>query len=89
MKKRFSEEQIRQSRREAEPPGSHWDVCGKSGVAEQTFSHWCRKDQGLRVPELQRLKRRESANAKLKRWVAEQALAIPGLQALLPNTGLP
>jgi putative transposase len=89
MKKRFSEEQIIQILREAETNGSNLDVCRRYGFSEQTFYHWRRKYQGLSVPELQRLKLLESENAKLKRLVAEQALAIQGLQELLTKKGLP
>jgi putative transposase len=49
---------------------------------------WRRKYQGLSVPKFQRLKLLESENAKLKRLVAEQALAIQGLQELLTKKGL-
>ena len=89
MKKRFSEEQIIQILREAEANGTNLDVCRKYGFSEQTFYHWRRKYQGLSVPELQRLKLLESENTKLKRLVAEQALAIQGLQELLTKKGLP
>ena len=89
MKKRFSEEQIIQILREAETNGSNLDVCRTYGFSEQTFYHWRRKYQGLSGAELQRLKRLESENAKLTRVVAEQALAIQGLQELLTKKGLP
>jgi putative transposase len=89
MKKRFSEEQISQILREAETSGSNLDVCRRYGFSEQTFHHWRRKYQGLSVPEFQRLKRLESENAKLTRLVAEQALAIQGLQEFLTKQGVP
>jgi putative transposase len=89
MKKRFSEEQIIQILREAETNGRNLEVCRRYGFSEQTFYHWRRKYQGLSVPERQRLKLLESENAKLKRLVAEQALAIQGLQELLTKKGLP
>jgi putative transposase len=89
MKKRFSEEQISQILREAEAHGNNLDVCRGYGFSEQTFYHWRRKYQGLSVPEFQRLKLLESENAKLKRLVAEQALAIQGLQELLTKKGWP
>lgn len=89
MKKRFSEEQIIQILREAETNGRNLEVCRRDGFSEQTFYHWRRKYQGLSVPERQRLKLLESENAKLKRLVAEQALAIQGLQELLTKKGLP
>jgi hypothetical protein len=41
------------------------------------------------VPALQRLQRLEAEHAKRKRVVAEQALAIQGVQELLTKEGLP
>jgi putative transposase len=89
MKKRFSEEQILQILRKVETNGSNLDGCRRYGFSEQTFYHWRRKYQGLSVPACQRLKRLESENPKLKRMVAEQALAIQGLQELLTKKGWP
>lgn len=88
MKKRFSEEQVIQILREAEANGTNLDVCRKYGISEQTFYHWRRKYQGLSGSELRRLKLLESENAKLKRLVAEQALALQHLQELLKKRGL-
>jgi putative transposase len=88
MKKRFSEEQIIQMLREAETNGNNIDVCRKYSISEQTFYHWRRRYQGLTVSELQRLKWLESENAKLKRLVAEQALALQSLQEVLKKRGL-
>lgn len=88
MKKRFSEEQIIQILREAEINGNNVDLCRKYSISEQTFYHWRRRYQGLTVLELQRLKLLESENAKLKRLVAEQALAVQSLQELLKKRGL-
>jgi putative transposase len=88
MKKRFSEEQIIQILREAETHGHNLDLCRKYGISEQTFYHWRRRYQGLAVSELQRLKRLESENVKLKRLVAEQALALQTLQEVLQKKGL-
>jgi putative transposase len=89
MKTRFSAEQSIQILREAETHGRNVEVCRKDGFSEPTFSHWRRKYQGLRGPELQRLKRRESENAQRTRVVAEPAWAIQGVQELLTTTGLP
>ena len=88
MKKRFNEEQIIQILREADVTGNNLDVCRKYGISEQTFYHWRRRYQGLSVSELQRLKLLASEHAKLKRLVAEQALALQHLQELLKKKGL-
>lgn len=88
MKKRFSEEQIIQILREAEANGNNVDICRKYAISEQTFYHWRRKYQGMSVAKLQQLKMLESENAKLKRLVAEQALALQSLQELLKKRGL-
>jgi putative transposase len=88
MKKRFNEEQIIQILREADVTGNNLDVCRKYGISEQTFYHWRRRYQGLSVSELQRLKLLESENVKLKRLVAEQALALQHLQEVLKKKGL-
>jgi len=88
MKKRFSEEQIIQILREAETNGNNIDVCRQYSISEQTFYYWRRRYQGLSVSELHRLKWLESENAKLKRLVAEQALALQSLQEVLKKRGL-
>jgi putative transposase len=88
MKRRFTEEQIIQILREADVAGNNLDVCRRYGISEQTFYHWRRRYQGLSVSELQRLKLLESENTKLKRLVAEQALALQHLQELLKKKGL-
>lgn len=83
MKKRFSEEQIIGILREADQsPDSIRDVCHRHNIAEQTFFRWRNKYGGMDVSEARRLKELESENAKLKKIVAEQALAIDGLREI-------
>ncbi len=83
MKKRFSEEQIITILREAERSASTViEVCRKYGVSEQSFYRWKNKYGGMNVSEARRLKQLEAENAKLKRIVAEQILAIDGLQEI-------
>ncbi|ABB73417.1 putative transposase [Nitrosospira multiformis ATCC 25196] len=83
MKKRFSEEQIIGILREGEADGVVIrDVCRKHNITEQTFFRWRTKFGGMTVSDARRLKDLESENAKLKKIVAEQMLAIEGLKEI-------
>lgn len=83
MKKRFSEEQIIEILREGETDGVVIrDVCRKHNITEQTFFRWRSKFGGMTVSDARRLKDLESENAKLKKIVAEQMLAIEGLKEI-------
>jgi putative transposase len=83
MKQRFSEEQIIGILREGEADGVVIrDVCRKHNITEQTFFRWRSKFGGMTVSDARRLKDLESENAKLKKIVAEQMLAIEGLKEI-------
>ena len=83
MKKRFSEEQIIDILREGETDGVVIrDVCRKHNITEQTFFRWRSKYGGMTVSDARRLKDLESENARLKKIVAEQMLAIEGLKEI-------
>jgi len=83
MKKRFSEEQIIGILREGEADGVVIrDVCRKHNITEQTFFRWRSKFGGMTVSDARRLKDLESENAKLKKIVAEQMLAIESLKEI-------
>jgi putative transposase len=51
--------------------------------AMQTFYRWKAKYGGLEVSEAHRLRQLEEENRKLKQLVAEQALDIVGVKAVL------
>lgn len=83
MKKRFSEEQIIGILREADVDGAVIrDICRKHNLTEQTFFRWRNKYGDMTVPDARKLKDLELENAKLKKIVAEQMLAIEGLKEI-------
>jgi putative transposase len=88
MKERFSEEQIVQILQEGEGEHSKAEVCRKYDISEQTYYRWRKQYQGLTVPEARRLKQLEQENARLKRLVADQALANEALKESLAKRGL-
>jgi putative transposase len=82
-KSRFSEEQIVGVLKESEAGVETAELCRKHGISGQTFYRWKAKYGGLEVSEAQRLRQLEEENRKLKQLVAEQALDIVGLKAVL------
>jgi transposase-like protein len=83
MKKRFTEEQIIGILRQAEFDGVVIRyLCRKRNITEQTFFQWRNKYNGMTVPEARQLKDLEAENAKLKKLLAEQLLAIEGLKEI-------
>ncbi len=83
MKKRFSEEQIIGILREADADGAVIrDVCRKHNITDQTFFRWRNKYGDMTVPDARKLKDLELENAKLKKIVAEQMLALEGLKEI-------
>ena len=83
MKKRFSEDQIIGILREGEADGAVIrDICRKHNITEQTFFRWRNKFGDMTVSDARRLKELELENARLKRIVAEQMLAIEGLKEI-------
>jgi putative transposase len=81
MKKRFTEEQIIGILREVEQSGAQIrTVVRRHNITEQTFYRWRNKYGGMDVSEARRLKLLEAENAKLKKIVADQLLAIDALK---------
>ena len=89
MKRRFSEEQIVRILREGEAAESKAEVWRKHGVSEWTYYRWRQRYGGLAESQAKRLKQLEQENGRLKRLVAEQALAQEALKELLAKKGPP
>ena len=81
--KRFPEEQIIGILKEMEAGVPMPELCRKHGVSDGTIYNWKRKYGGLTVSEAIRLRGLEEENGKLKRIVANQALDIEALKAVV------
>ncbi len=83
MKKRFTEEQIIRILQEAESGMKVMDVCRKHGISDATYYNWKSKYGGMTVSDAKKLKALEDENGKLKQIVADQALDIQALKAVV------
>jgi putative transposase len=81
--KRFKEEQIIAVLKEAQGGVSVQELCRKYGLSDGTFYNWKAKYGGLTVSEARRIKSLEDENRRLKHLVAEQALEIQALKAVV------
>ena len=82
-KSRFKEEQIVAVLKEAEAGVPVGELCRRLGVSEGTFYRWKAKYGGMDQNEARRLKTLEEENGRLKKIVAQQALDIDVLKAVL------
>jgi putative transposase len=80
---RFSEEQIIAVLREAESGTAVKDLCRRAGITTTTFYQWKAKYGGMEISEMRRLRLLEEENGRLKKIVAQQALDIDALKAVL------
>ena len=80
---RFTEEQIIGVLKEGEAGVPVAEISRKHGICEQTYYRWKAKYGGLEVSEARRLRSLEEENRRLKQLVAEQALDIQALKAVL------
>jgi putative transposase len=69
--------------KEAEAGLSIGDLCRKYGVAQGTFFRWKSKFSGLEVADVQKMREMSEENGRLKRIVADQALQIDAMKAVL------
>jgi len=80
---RFNEEQIIAVLREAESGTPVKDLCRRAGISTVTFYKWKSKFEGMEISEMRRLRLLEEENARLKKIVAQQALDIDALKAVV------
>ena len=80
---RFTEEQIIGVLKQAEGGMKTAEVCRQHGVSTATYYKWKAKYGGLEVSEARRLRQLEEENRRLKQMVAEQALDIQALKAVV------
>jgi len=81
--KRYPQEQIIAILKEAEAGIPVGELCRKHGISDNTIYTWKAKYAGLTVSEARRLKSLEDENEKLKRIIANQALDLEALKAVV------
>ena len=79
----FTDEQIIAVLREAESGTPVKDLCRRAGISAVTFYRWKSKFAGMEISEMRRLRLLEDENARLKKIVAQQALDIDALKAVV------
>jgi putative transposase len=82
-KSRFSEEQIIAVLKESEAGVEMGELCRRHGITRACFYRWKSKFGGMEVSEAKRLRQLEEENGQLKHIVAEQAVDIRALKAVV------
>jgi putative transposase len=82
-RKRYTSEQVVSILKEVEGSLGIADACRKYGVSQGTFFRWKAKYTGLEVSDVQRMRELADENGRLKKLVAEQALALDAMKAVL------
>lgn len=85
--KRYMEEQIIYSAKQADAGTTVKEICRQLGVSEPTFYAWEKKSGGMGVSELRELRQLRDENQRLKRLVADLTLEKHFLQEVL-STGI-
>ena len=82
-RKRFTEEQIHEILKESEAGIPTPEICRKYGISKNTFYNCRSKYAGMELSDLKKMRELEDENSKLKKLVADQALDIQALKAVL------
>ena len=82
-KTRFSEEQIIAILKEGDAGVLPEELCRRHGITRGSLYRWKAKYGGMEVSEARRLRALEEENRQLKHIVAEQAVDIRALKAVL------
>jgi len=82
-KSRFNEEQIIAILKESEAGVEPGELCRRHGITRGSLYRWKTKYGGMEVSEARRLRALEEENRQLKHIVAEQAVDIRALKAVV------
>lgn len=82
-KSRFSEDQIIAILKESDAGVETGELCRRHGIARACFYRWKNKYGGMELSEAKRLRQLEEENRQLKHIVAEQAVDIRALKAVV------
>ena len=82
-KSRFNEEQIIAVLKESEAGVETGELCRRHGITRASLYRWKAKYGGMDVSEARRLRALEEENRQLKHIVAEQAVDIRALKAVV------
>lgn len=82
-KSRFNEQQIIAILKESEAGVEPGELCRRHGITRGSLYRWKAKYGGMDVSDAKRLRALEEENRQLKQIVAEQAVDIRALKAVL------
>jgi putative transposase len=82
-KSRFNEQQIIAILKESEAGVEPGELCRRHGITRGSLYRWKAKYGGMEVSDAKRLRALEEENRQLKHIVAEQAVDIRALKAVL------